>query len=121
MTEEKKPNNDKIIVYSSYNTLSEAYEIKNMLERSGIPCFVSNENMATIYPMFDSEIGGIRLHLFEKDIQAANEILNTAASNGEHQRRITYAIKDCLILIPIFLSSFRIIKPLPSQHLPTTA
>ena len=86
MTEEKKPNNDKIIVYSSYNTLSEAYEIKNMLERSGIPCFVSNENMATIYPMFDSEIGGIRLHLFEKDIQAANEILNTAASNGEHQK-----------------------------------
>ena len=86
MTEEKKPNNDKIIVYSSYNTLSEAYEIKNMLERSGIPCFVSNENMATIYPMFDSEIGGIRLHLFEKDIQAANEILNTAASNGEDQK-----------------------------------
>ena len=26
-----------------------------------------------------------------------------------------------LIPIPIFLSSFRIIKPLPSQHLPTTA
>lgn len=86
MIEKKKPNDEKIVVYSSYNTLSEAYEIKNMLERSGIPCFVSNENMATIYPMFDSEIGGIRLHLFEKDIQAANEILNAIASNGENHK-----------------------------------
>ena len=86
MIEKKKPNDEKIVVYSSYNTLSEAYEIKNMLERSGIPCFVSNENMATIYPMFDSEIGGIRLHLFEKDFQAANEILNAIASNGENQK-----------------------------------
>lgn len=66
---------DKIVVYSGYNTLSEAYEARNILESCGIPCFISNENMATVYPMFDSNVGGVRLHLFEKDLARAREIL----------------------------------------------
>ena len=72
-----KNDNDKIVVYSNYNTLSEAYEARNVLESCGIPCFISNENMAAVYPMFDSSVGGVSLNIFEKDRERAREILQT--------------------------------------------
>lgn len=81
MAEEKNRNNEKVVIYSYYYTLSEAYEAKNLLERNGIDCFISNENMASVYPMFDSNLGGIRLHLFEKDVTEADRILSDYSSS----------------------------------------
>ncbi len=75
MSTENHRLDDKIIVYRSYSNLSEAYETKNILEMNGIPCFISNENMATVYPLYNSHVGGIRLHIFEKDIAAADNLL----------------------------------------------
>lgn len=83
MPDEKKHDDEKIVIYSYYNTLSEAYEAKNLLERNGISCFISNENMACVYPMFDSNLGGVRLHLFEKDIAAADRLLAESANNDD--------------------------------------
>lgn len=83
MAEEKNRNNEKVVIYSYYNTLSEAYEAKNLLERNGIDCFISNENMACVYPMFDSNLGGVRLHLFEKDIAAAGRLLADSGKNDD--------------------------------------
>lgn len=76
-------NTEKTIVYSLFNTLSEAYEARNILEMCDIPSFITNEAMATVYPMFDSNIGGIRLHIFEKDLDRANEALHHQSPKEE--------------------------------------
>ncbi len=72
--------NEKTIVYSFFNTLAEAYEARSILEMCDIPCFITNETLATVYPMFDSNLGGIRLHIFEKDLARANEALHQSQS-----------------------------------------
>lgn len=81
MANAKNRDGEKVVIYSYYNTLSEAYEAKNLLERNGIDCFISNENMASVYPMFDSNLGGVRLHLFEKDVTEADRILSDYSSS----------------------------------------
>ena len=64
----------KIIVYRTYATAYEAYEAKNLLAASGVRAFLSNENMATLYPVFSQDMG-VGLLLFEEDREAADRIL----------------------------------------------
>ncbi len=47
----------------------------NVLKENGIKCFLSDENIVQLYPMFSSPFSGIRLHLFEKDKDSAEKIL----------------------------------------------
>lgn len=47
----------------------------NVLKENGIECFLSDENIVQLYPMFSSPFSGIRLHLFEKDRDSAEKIL----------------------------------------------
>ena len=47
----------------------------NVLKENGIECFLSDENIVQLYPMFSSPFSGIRLHLFEKDTDSAENIL----------------------------------------------
>lgn len=72
--------NSKIVVYKTYPDLYEAYEARNILETNGISCFLSNENMATLYPLFNNDISGVRLQLLEKDIPLADKILNSGTN-----------------------------------------
>ncbi|TKC05480.1 DUF2007 domain-containing protein [Pedobacter polaris] len=67
---------DKIVVYSSYYNPIEANIIKSRLEDSDIPCFLTDEHVATIQPMYNQAIGGVKLNVFEKDIERINILLN---------------------------------------------
>lgn len=66
---------DKIIVYSTYYNPIEANIVKGRLEDSGIPCFLTDENMATIQPLYNQAIGGVKLNVFEKDVEQINLLL----------------------------------------------
>ena len=66
---------DKIIVYSTFYNPIEASIIKAKLEDAGIPCFLTDENVATINPLFNQAIGGVKLNVFEKDIVRINALL----------------------------------------------
>ena len=66
----------KIVVYRTFQNVYEAHEAKNILEANGVPCFLSNENMSTLYPIFNEDLSGVRLQLFEKDIPIADQILD---------------------------------------------
>lgn len=71
----------KIIVYRTYPTAYEAYEAKNILAAGGVRAFLSNENMATLYPVFSQDMG-VGLLLFEEDRQAADRILSGSPEDG---------------------------------------
>lgn len=66
---------DKIVVFETYYNPIEANIIKSRLIDSGVQCFLSDENMITINPLYTQALGGIKLHLFEKDVNIARSIL----------------------------------------------
>ena len=66
---------DKIIVHSTYYNPIEANIIKTRLEDSGIPCFLTDENVATLNGLYNQAIGGVKLNVFERDVARINALL----------------------------------------------
>jgi len=56
---------DEIIVLRKFETSIEANIVKSKLDAYGIPCFLTEENMANLYPGSSSLMNfNVRLHLF---------------------------------------------------------
>jgi uncharacterized protein YlaN (UPF0358 family) len=67
---------DEIIVFRKFETSIEANIIKAKLDAYGIPCFLTEENMANLYPGASSLMNfNVRLHLFAHDRETARHIL----------------------------------------------
>ena len=60
---------EKIIVFESYDTVMTANLAKTKLDAYGIPCFLTEENFTSWYPFRNNIFPGVRLHIFEKDIE----------------------------------------------------
>ncbi|MBS1951755.1 MAG: hypothetical protein OJF59_001594 [Cytophagales bacterium] len=67
---------DKIIVFESYSTVVEANLAKTKLDAYGIPCFLTDENLTSLYPLRIGIFPGVRLHIFREDAGRVKEILN---------------------------------------------
>ena len=50
---------------------------RTRLEAAGIPCFLSNENLVSLMPLYSPITGGVRLHVRQSDAEAALEILRS--------------------------------------------
>jgi Putative prokaryotic signal transducing protein len=66
---------DKVIVFAVYNSVIEANIIKTKLDAYGIPCFLTDENISTLYPLPANSFSGARLHIFEQDLEQVKAIL----------------------------------------------
>lgn len=66
---------DKIIVYEAYDTVMQANLAKTKLDAYGIPCFLTEENFTSLYPLRNAIFPGVRLHIFEKDAERVKEVL----------------------------------------------
>lgn len=87
-----------IIVYQYFDNAIDANIAKTKLDAYGIPCFLTEENMANLYPGQSLYAFKIRLHLFASDRERAQQILgNVMAVDQEgpsacpvcHSERIT--------------------------------
>jgi hypothetical protein len=67
---------EKIIIYSSFDNVIAANIAKTKLDAYGIPCFLTEENFTSLYPIRNDIFPGVRLHIFELDFDRAKEILN---------------------------------------------
>jgi hypothetical protein len=65
---------DKIIVFETFYNPIEANIVKSRLLDNGVQCFLSDENIGSQLG-YNQAIGGVRLHLFEKDVELVNRIL----------------------------------------------
>jgi hypothetical protein len=63
---------DDIIVFRRFENAIDANIIKTKLDAHGIPCFLTEEYLANLLNLVSN---GVRLHLFEKDAEWAQEIL----------------------------------------------
>ena len=72
----------KTIVFKIYTDIVLANLEYDVLKKNGIECFLSDENIVQMYPMFSSPFGGIRLNLLEKDKNLAEKIIKEFHSNS---------------------------------------
>lgn len=64
---------DAIIVFRQFDSGIDANIAKSKLDANDIPCFLTEENMASLY---QQALGiRVRLHIFEKDQEEAHRIL----------------------------------------------
>ena len=66
---------EKIIIYQAFDTVMQANLAKTKLDAYGIPCFLTEENFTSLYPFRNDIFPGVRLHIFERDVDRAKEIL----------------------------------------------
>lgn len=62
---------DKIVTLKSFNNPTEARIVKSKLDAGGIPCMLTGENIVGISPIFDHSLGGVKLKVFERDLERA--------------------------------------------------
>jgi DNA-directed RNA polymerase subunit RPC12/RpoP len=67
--------NDKTILYRTFYNPIEANIVKARLDDSGFACFLADENLATLNPLYNQAIGGVRLIVFERDVDAIDTLL----------------------------------------------
>lgn len=72
--------NDHIVTFETYYDPMLAEIIKGKLEANGIPCFIADESMGTMIPIYNQAIGGIKIKVFERDMEKAREIIDTDTS-----------------------------------------
>lgn len=67
---------ENIVVFQQYDNVIEANIVKSKLDAHGVPCFLTDENLANLYPGQQYLSFQVRLHLFEKDVQQAQQIVD---------------------------------------------
>jgi len=68
---------DKIVVYKTFTDPNNAHIVKGLLDSYGIECFLSDENIVTLNAMYSSAVGGVKLNVFEKDLNRISAILES--------------------------------------------
>ncbi len=66
---------NKIVVYKTFENPMEANIVKSRLLDAGFECFLTGENAALVYPVFNTSISGVQLHVFENDVTAIDQFL----------------------------------------------
>lgn len=67
--------NDKIVTLDSYYDPMLAEIIRGRLEAEGISCFIADGNVLSAQPFYNQAVGGVKIKVFEKDLERCHEIL----------------------------------------------
>ncbi len=77
-----------IVVLRYFDNAIDANIAKTKLDAYGIPCFLTEENMAGLYPGQGMVAFRIRLHLFASDRDRALQILNSELQPADEEERM---------------------------------
>ncbi|MET4082271.1 hypothetical protein ABIB40_002229 [Pedobacter sp. UYP30] len=67
---------DRTTVYRNYYDPMEANIVKGRIADAGFECFLADQNLAILNPLYTQAIGGVRLIVFEKDVSAIDQLLS---------------------------------------------
>ena len=71
---------DDIIVFQGFDNVIEANIAKSKLDAYGVPCFLTEENMASLYPGASNMMNSnVRLHIFGHDRERVRQIMSENA------------------------------------------
>jgi len=71
---------DEIVTLRTFYNPMEAEIIRTKLEANDIPSLIADESLGILYPVYNQGGGGIKLKVFAKDIEKAEEILSEESS-----------------------------------------
>ncbi|HKJ89794.1 MAG TPA: DUF2007 domain-containing protein [Oceanipulchritudo sp.] len=74
----------------SYTKAEEAHLVASLLDANGIRAVVLDENTATLNWFYANAIGGVKVEVFDEDLEAAREVLSLPKEHG-----ILPACPDC--------------------------
>lgn len=78
-----------LIILKTFDNAIEARIIMARLENEGIVCYLFDENIVTINPLFNQLVGGIKLKINSFDAETANQILleiqNSPVTNEQNE------------------------------------
>jgi hypothetical protein len=66
---------DKIVTLNTYYDPILAEIIRTRLEANGISCFIADGNTIGANPLYNQALGGVKIKVFEKDVERCREIL----------------------------------------------
>ena len=68
----------KIVEFRQFDSAINANIVKTKLDAHGIPCFLTEENMANLYPAVGFQLPAfrVRLHLLSEDVERATGVLD---------------------------------------------
>ena len=66
---------EEIVTFETYYNPMEAEIIRAKLESNGIHCFITDESLGVLYPVYNQGGGGIKLKVFARDVEKCREIL----------------------------------------------
>lgn len=66
---------DKIITLQTFDNPTLAHIIRTRLEANNIPCFLADEHIIGLNPLYNPAIGGVKLKIFEKDYEKCMSLL----------------------------------------------
>ncbi len=75
--------NDKVVVFRTYNTVFEANVVKELLASNNIRSFIKNEHSTVLLPMFGS-MTGVSLMVLEKDLEKVTNIVDGTSDNDNN-------------------------------------
>ena len=109
---------DEIIVFGSFENSMEANLAKTKLDAYGIPCFLTDENLASLYPIQNPRFS-VRLHIFQQDEEQVRLLLNEKVGLpdticpmcGSAQIEAGYTKKAWPLVISLLLSVLFVLFP----------
>ena len=64
-----------LVTIRQYDHAITAHIHKNHLESEGIECFIHDEHIVTMNPLYSNAIGGVKLKVLSEDTEKARELL----------------------------------------------
>jgi|SaaInl74LU_5_DNA_1037368.scaffolds.fasta_scaffold00033_36 predicted nucleic-acid-binding Zn-ribbon protein len=63
------------ITVATFQSSIEAYILKNHLEGAGITCFIFDEHIVDMNPLYSNAVGGVKVKVRQNDSTLANELI----------------------------------------------
>lgn len=66
---------DKIVTFEAYYDTMEAEIVRGRLEANDIRCFIADDNVMNSNPVYNLMMGGVKIKVFERDLEACRTVL----------------------------------------------
>jgi len=88
---------DKIVTFESYRDPMLAHIIRAKLEAAGIACFIEQDSMSGLNPVYNQTVAGLKLKVFERDVERCHEVLAEENMISEEHLEIDPETYDAII------------------------
>ncbi|SFU37389.1 Putative signal transducing protein [Pustulibacterium marinum] len=72
----------KFVTVATFENAAEAHILKSKLESEGVESFLFDENTVSINPLYNISVGGIKLKVYEEDVEQVAAIMEVVANTG---------------------------------------